>query len=311
VRVFLAGATGVIGRVLLPKLTASGRYQVTAMTRSADRAAGLRAQGAEPVVCDALDAAALATAVAEAQPEVVIHQLTNLPSRLEPRKYEQQLAATNRLRREGTRNLLAAAQAGGAKRILAQSIAFAYAPAGDWIKDEEAHLGTDAPAPMDQAIGAVAELERQVLHAAGTVLRYGYFYGPGTQFDPQGFYGELAGKRQFPIVGSGEGRWSFVHIEDAAQATVAALERGRPGVYNIVDDEPARVADWVPAFAAWVGAKPPLRVPTWLARLVAGRAGVEIMTRQRGASNAKAKRELGWSPGHPSWRDGFAATGDS
>ena len=160
---------------------------------------------------------------------------------------------------------------------------------------------------MGEAIGAVAELERQVLQAGGTVLRYGFFYGPGSQFQPDGFYGELARKRQFPIVGSGQGRWSFIHIEDAAEATMAALERGAPGVYNVVDDEPAPATEWTPVFAASVGAKAPFRVPGWLARLLAGRVAVEGMTNQRGASNAKAKGELGWSPRYASWRDGFDA----
>jgi nucleoside-diphosphate-sugar epimerase len=306
VRVFLAGATGVIGRVLLPKLTAAG-HEVTAMSRSADRADAIRQTGAEPVVCDALDAEALDSAVAGARPEAVIHQLTSLPSRLEPRKSATQLAATNRLRREGTRNLMAAAQAAGAERILAQSIGFAYAPEGGWVKDEDAPLGLHLPPPMGEAIGAVAELERQVLAAGGTVLRYGYFYGPGTGFDPDGYYAELARKRQFPIVGSGQARWSFIHVDDAAEATVAALGRGQPGVYNVVDDEPAEVRDWVPVFAESVGAKRPFRVPTWLARLIAGRVAVAGMTAQRGANNAKAKSELGWAPRHASWRDGFRA----
>jgi nucleoside-diphosphate-sugar epimerase len=313
VRVFLAGATGVIGRVLLPKLTAAG-HEVTAMTRSADRADAIRQAGAEPVVCDALDAEALDSAVAGARPEAVIHQLTNLPTRMEPRKFATQLAATNRLRREGTRNLVAAAQAAGAERLVAQSIAFAYVPEGDWVKDEEAPLGVNSPPPMDDAIGAVAELERLVLDRThhpegwvGIVLRYGYFYGPGTQFHSDGFSAELARKRQFPIVGSGQARWSFIHIEDAARATVTALERGQPGVYNIVDDDPAPVSEWVPVFVESVGAKRPFRVPAWVARVVAGRVAVEGMTRQRGASNAKAKRELGWTPKHPTWRDGFHA----
>jgi nucleoside-diphosphate-sugar epimerase len=277
------------------------------MTRAAERRDELRAAGAEPMVCDALDAEALSAAVAAARPEAVIHQLTSLPSRLEPRKYATQLAATNRLRREGTRNLMAAAQAAGVERILAQSIAFAYAPEGGWVKDENAPLGLQLPPPMGEAIGAVAELERQVLAAGGTVLRYGYFYGPGTGFYPDGYYAELARKRQFPIVGSGQARWSFVHVDDAAEATVAALDRGQPGVYNIVDDEPAQVRDWVPAFVESVGAKRPFRVPAWLARLIAGRVAVAGMTAQRGASNAKAKSELGWAPAHASWRDGFRA----
>jgi len=306
-KILVTGSAGFIGGYLVEELLDAG-HEVVGTTRAAQRADELRAAGAEPVVCDALDAEALMSAVTSARPQAVIHELTNLPTRMEPRKFGTQLAATNHLRREGTRNLVAAAQAAGAGRIVAQSIAFAYATEGDWIKSEDAPLGVDAQPPMGEAIGAVAELERQVLEAGGTVLRYGYFYGPGTQFHAHGFYGELARKRQFPIVGSGQGRWSFIHIDDAAQATVDALERGQPGVYNIVDDDPAPVSEWAPAFAASVGAKRPFRVPAWLGRLVAGRTAVEGMTQARGASNAKAKRELGWTPHHASWRDGFGAS---
>jgi nucleoside-diphosphate-sugar epimerase len=304
-RVLVAGATGVIGRVLLPKLIAAG-HEVTGTTRSAERAQDIRAMGAEPVVCDALDSEMIRQAVSGARPEAVIHELTSLPARLDPRKYRTQLAATNRLRREGTRNLVDAAQAAGAGRILAQSIAFAYEPSGDWVKDEDAPLAIGAPAPMDEAIGAVAELERLVLGAGGIVLRYGFFYGPGTSFAPDGYTAEMVARRRFPIIGSGEGRWSFIHIDDAAGATVAALERGRAGVYNIVDDEPAAVRDWLPVYAAALGAKAPVRLPAWLGRIFGGRVAVGGMTTQRGASNAKARRELGWAPAHASWRDGFS-----
>ena len=303
-RVFLAGASGVIGRSLVGLLSGAG-HEVTGMTRSASRAEQIRSRGAEAVVCDALDASAVSAAMAAARPEALIHELTELPARLDPRKYETQLAATNKLRREGTRNLLAAAGAAGVQRVLAQSIAFAYAPAGDWVKDETAPLALDAPAPMDAAVGAIADLESQVLAAGGIVLRYGFFYGPGTQFAPDGFYAELARKRRFPIVGSGEGRWSFVHVHDAAVATVAALQHGSPGVYNIVDDDPAPTREWVPAYASAMGAKRPFRVPAWVGRLGGGTAAVAGMTTQRAARNAKAKRELGWAPEHSSWRDGF------
>jgi nucleoside-diphosphate-sugar epimerase len=304
VRVFVAGATGVIGRVLVPKLITAG-HQVTGMTRSEEAAERLRARGARPVVCDALDAAALSAAVVASRPEAVVHELTNLPVRLDPRKYKRQLASTNHLRREGTANLVAAARAAGAERILAQSIAFAYEPSGDWVKDEDAPLALGSAPPMDEALGAVAELERQVLGVDGVVLRYGFFYGPGSSFAPDGYTAELVRKRRFPIVGSGEGRFSFIHVEDAAEATVLALERGSAGVYNIVDDDPAPVRAWLPVYAAALGAKPPRRLPTWLARVVAGRVAVDAVTAQRGASNAKAKRELGWSPARPSWRNGF------
>jgi nucleoside-diphosphate-sugar epimerase len=305
-KVFVAGATGVIGRSLLPRLCDAG-HEVIGMTRSAERADQVRALGARAVVGDALDADGLRTVVCDVGPDAVIHELTDLPKTLEPRKYKTQLVGTNRLRIEGTRNLVAAAQAAGARRLIAQSIAFAYKPVGGWVKDEEAPLALTAPPPMDAAVGAVAELEHQVLGADGIVLRYGLFYGPGTQFARDGFYAGFARRRMFPILGSGAGMWSFVHVDDAADATVAALERGDTGVYNIVDDEPAAARDWIPVFAAAVGAGRPLRAPAWVGRLVGGAVAVAGMTTQRAASNAKAKQELGWTPAHPSWRDGFAA----
>lgn len=305
-RIFLAGASGVLGHALTPLLLQAG-HQVTGMTRSDERAAQIQAQGAQAAVCNAFDAAAVRAAMLAAEPQAVIHQLTDLPTRLDPRKYDAQLAGTNRLRREGTRNLLAAAHQAGAERVVAQSIAFAYAPEGSWIKDEEAALALDAPPPMSDAVHAVADLERQVLEAGGTVLRYGYFYGPGTQFAPDGFYAELARQRRFPVIGSGDGHWSFIHVDDAAAATLAALERGSADIYNVVDDDPAPAREWVPAYAGALGARRPFRAPQWLGRLAAGPAALAGMTTQRGASNAKAKRELAWAPGHPSWRSGFGA----
>jgi 2-alkyl-3-oxoalkanoate reductase len=305
-RVFVAGASGVIGRSLIGRLLSAG-HEVTGMTRSAARAEEIRARGAQAVVVDALDAQALTEAVVAARPEAVIHQLTALPPKIHPRRYGEALAPTNRLRRDGTRNLVAAANAAGASRLVAQSIAFMYAPEGAWVKDKDAPLAIDAPPPMSEAVAAVVDLETQVLEAGGIVLRYGYFYGPGTQFGPDGFSAELARKRQLPVIGSGDACWSFIHVDDAAAATVAALEQGSSGVYNIVDDEPAPARDWVPVYAASVGAKPPRRLPAWLARLVGGPAGAAVMTTQRGASNAKATRELGWTPRYGSWRDGFRA----
>jgi len=243
-----------------------------------------------------------------AQPEAVVHLLTSLPPRLDYRDKEA-LAPTNRVRGEGTRNLVAAAKAAGVRRLIAESVAFFYAPEGDWVKDEEAPLFLDAPPPFGTAATALAELERQVLGAEGiegVVLRYGWLYGPGTYYAADGSLTEDARKRKAPVVGKGTGTFSFVQVEDAAAATVAALERGAPGAYNVVDDEPAPMREWAPAFAAAVGARKPLRVPAWLARLLAGPGAVAMATQLRGASNAKAKRELGWQPRYPSWRQGFA-----
>jgi nucleoside-diphosphate-sugar epimerase len=306
-KVFVAGASGAIGRPLIRQLLAAG-HEVTGMTRREENAEAIRAAGARAVVCDVFDAAGLKSAVREAAPEVVIHELTALPSRLDP-KAKDALAPTNRLRGEGTRNLIAAAKAAGALRLIAESVAFFYVPEGDWVKDEDAPAFGDAPGQFGEASKALADLERQVTGAEGLegiVLRYGWFYGPGTYYDHDGSQTEDFHKRRMPIVGKGTGTFSFIHVEDAASATVAAAERGDPGVYNVVDDEPAPMSEWVPVFAAAVGAKKPRRVPIWLARLVAGSAAVGMATGQRGAANAKAKRELGWQPRYASWRDGFA-----
>lgn len=306
-KVFVAGASGVIGRPLVRQLVAAG-HEVTGMTRSEDRAVEIRDAGAAAVVCDVFDAAALEAAVRAATPEVVIHELTALPARLDYKAKQDPLAPTNRVRTEGTRNLLAAAKAAGARRLIAQSVAFFYAPEGEWVKDEEAPLNLDAPGNFGTAAAALADLERQVSEAGGiegVVLRYGWFYGPGTYFDRVGSQTEDALKRRLPIVGRGDGTFSFVQVEDAAAATVAAVERGAPGTYNVVDDEPAPMREWVPVFCAAVGAKKPFRVPVWLARLIAGSAAVASATQLRGASNAKAKRELGWQPRYPSWRESF------
>jgi 2-alkyl-3-oxoalkanoate reductase len=308
VRVFVAGATGVIGSRLVPMSVEAG-HEVTGMTRSPERAKGLRALGAEPVVCDALDREALREAVAAARPEVVVHELTALPRAMDPRKMAGQLAANDLLRREGTRNLVAAALAAGARRIAAQSIAFAYAPSGTTVKTEEDPLYLDAPWPWRRTVGAVSELERLVTQTdgiEGVVLRYGHLYGPGTAYASDGAMAELVRKRGFPIGGDGAGVLSFVHVDDAARATVLALERGEPGIYNVVDDEPVAVREWLPAYAKALGARPPRHVPKLLLRLLAGRYAVHLATEARGASNAKAKRGFKWQPQYPSWRDGFA-----
>jgi 2-alkyl-3-oxoalkanoate reductase len=308
VRVFVAGASGAIGRPLVPRLVGAG-HEVTGMTRSERRAEAIEAAGARAAVLDVFDADALRRAFAEAPPEVLVHQLTSLPERFEPRKkglYD----ATSRVRTEGTRNLLAAASEAGTRRVVCQSIAFACRPAGEpQVLDESAPLFTDAAPPFGGATRAVEAMEGMVLGAPGIdglVLRYGWFYGPGTYYADDGATASEVRRRRFPIVGAGSGLFSFVHVDDAADATVAAAERGAPGVYNVVDDEPARMRDWLPVYAEAIGAKPPRRVPVWLARLVAGRMVADMATTLPGASNAKAKRELGWRPAHPSWRAGFA-----
>jgi nucleoside-diphosphate-sugar epimerase len=307
-RVFVAGATGAIGRPLVPKLVEAG-HEVSAMTRSPKRAAALRKAGARPAVADVFDEPQVQEAVAAASPEVIVHQLTALPSEGLDFRDPELYTETNRLRTEGTRILMDAGRASGARRFIAQSIAFAYAQEGDWVKDEDAPLVHDAAGHFAEVAGSLAELDQAVTGAddmEGLVLRYGFFYGPGTYYAPGGATARDVRRRRFPVVGKGDGVFSFVHVDDAADATVAAIKRGAPGVYNVVDDEPAPLRDWLPVFAEAIGARPPRRVPRWLARLSAGKEAVQFATSLRGASNAKAKRELGWRPRHPSWRQGFS-----
>ncbi|HWM64713.1 MAG TPA: NAD(P)-dependent oxidoreductase [Solirubrobacterales bacterium] len=305
-RVFVAGASGAIGRPLVRQLVAAG-HNVTGTTRRQERAEEIRAAGAKAVVCDVLDRPALDAAVKEAAPEVVVNQLTSLPQDFNPKKID--YGPTNRVREEGGDNLMQAALAVGARRYVTQSIAFIYAPEGDWVKDEEARPFEDAPPPFDEGEKAMLAHERQVLGTEGIeglVLRYGQFYGPGTYYTPgSGSIARQVEKRMLPLIGPGTGMASFIHVEDAAGATVAALDRGAPGIYNVTDDEPAPVTEWLPIYAEALGAKPPRRVPIWIARLVGGRMAVEFGVNLRGASNAKAKRELGWQPSYPSWRQGF------
>jgi 2-alkyl-3-oxoalkanoate reductase len=306
-RVFVAGASGAIGRPLVPKLIAAG-HEVTGMTRSEAKAEELRGAGARAVVVDVFDADALEAAMSEASPEVVVHQLTDLPARMNFRNKDL-YTGTNRLRTEGTRNLVRGARAAGAHRFVAQSIAFAYRSEGGPVKTEKDPLTDDAPPPFGSGVEALRELDRLVLGTeglGGLVLRYGFYYGPGTHYGPDGTVTKDVRKRRLPIVGAGTGVFSFIHVDDAADATVAAVERGAPGIYNIVDDEPAPLREWVPVLAEAAGAKPPRRVPLWVARLVAGGQAAEFAIGLRGASNEKAKRELGWQPAHPSWRTGFA-----
>ena len=306
-RVFVAGASGAIGRPLVRKLIAAG-HEVTGMTRSQARAEEVRAAGADAAVVDVFDADALRTEIDKASPEVIVHELTALPDRIDFRK-EDTYAATNRIRTEGTRNLIDAARTAGARRLVCQSIAFAYRTDGEGLKTEGDPLLEDAPGAFGSGVSALRDMEEMVLTCHGLdclVLRYGFFYGPGTYYAEDGTSTEDVRRRRMPIVGKGTGVFSFIHVDDAADATVAAVERGAPGVYNIADDEPAPMSEWVPVFAQAAGAKPPWRVPVWLARFVAGKDVSNFAVSLRGVSNEKAKRELGWRPAHPSWRSGFA-----
>jgi nucleoside-diphosphate-sugar epimerase len=308
-RVFLAGGTGALGRRLVPLLVAGG-HQVVGLTRSPERAEWLQRAGASAVIGDALDRATVMKAVVRAEPEVVVHELTafsKLGTNL--RRFEREVAETNRLRTEGTDVLRDAALAARVHRLVAQSFAgWTYARDGGPVKTEADPLDPRPLPPMRGAIDALRHHESAVLDVdglEGIVLRYGTWYGPGTSFARDGLYVREIRRRRFPIVGDGAAVWSFVHIDDAACATIAAIERGSPGVYNIVDDEPAPVAIWLPELAAAIGAKPPRRVPVWLGRLFAGELAILVMTELRGSSNAKAKRGLDWQPGYTSWREGF------
>jgi nucleoside-diphosphate-sugar epimerase len=308
-RVFVAGATGAIGKQLVPRLVEAG-HEVHGMTRSESKQAMLHEHGAVPVIADALDPDQVAEAVGRAKPDVIVHQLTAIPAKLDLRHFDRDFALTSRLRTEGTDHLLSAGQAVGVRRFVAQSHILAYARTGGPVKSEEDPFDRSPAREMRETLAAIRHLEEAVLGARwteGIVLRYGHFYGPGTSLAPGEEQLELVRKRKFPLVGDGGGVWSFIHIADAAEATVAALERGSRGVYNIVDDDPAPVAKWLPALAEELGAKKPVRVPRFVGRLFAGEASVVMMTEVRGASNAKAKRELGWHPAHPSWRQGLAA----
>jgi nucleoside-diphosphate-sugar epimerase len=282
------------------------------MTRSASKQDLVRSLGARPAVADALDPDAVAQAVASAEPEVIVHQLTSLSGDFDMRHIDRFFESTNRLRTEGTDHLLAAARAVGARRFVAQSYAgWPLARTGGPVKGEDAPFDPDPPDQLRTMMAAIRHVEEAVIGASwleGIVLRYGGFYGPGTTLsaDPTASHSAAIRKRQFPVVGDGGGVWSFIHIADAAAATAVAVERGERGVYNVVDDEPAAARDWMPVLADELGAKPPRKVPRWIGRLLAGEAATIMMTEVRGASNEKAKRELGWKPRYASWRQGFA-----
>ena len=303
--ILIAGATGAAGRALIPLLTANG-HTVTGTTRTDAKAGALRALGANAQVMDGLDAASVKAAIDATQPDVIVHQMTALTG-IDMKNIDKAFHLTNRLRTEGTEHILAAAEG---KLVVAQSFAgWPYARTGGRIKTEADPLDPTPPKGIRETHAAIRRLESLVTQAGGIVLRYGGFYGPGSGMSKDGGEQvEMIRRRQFPLVGNGEGIWSFLHTDDLATATLAAIESGRPGeIYNIVDDEPAATKDWLPYLAETIGAKPPRKVPAWLARIVASPAAVAMMTESRGASNAKAKAELGWQPTHPSWRQGFPA----
>jgi 2-alkyl-3-oxoalkanoate reductase len=303
-RMFIAGASGAIGRRLIPMLVARG-HDVIGTTRTPDKADQLAALGARPVVVDALDRDQVIKAVIDAQPDVLIHQMTAIGA-INYRNIDSSFALTNRLRTEGTNNLLAAADAAGVRRFVAQSFTgWPNQRAGGPVKTEQDPLDPQPLAGSEQTIAAIRHVESTVESSGAVVLRYGGFYGPGNGLSQGGDVLEMVRKRRLPIVGGGTGVWSFIHIDDAAGATAVAAETAPPGLYNIVDNQPAPVREWLPYLASVIGAKPPLRLPAWLLRPVLGPMGIAAMTTVRGSSNAKARRELGWEPTFPSWRQGF------
>jgi 2-alkyl-3-oxoalkanoate reductase len=304
-RVFVAGASGVIGSRLVPRLIERG-HEVVATTRRPEKGESLRALGATVALMDGLDAASVGEAVARAEPDVIVHQMTALTGVSELRRFDAEFATTNELRTRGTDYLLAAADAVGVRRFVAQSYTgWPNERIGGAVKTERDPLDTHPPSQQRRSIAAIGYLERAVTTSSpeGLVVRYGSLYGPGTSMANE--YAQLIRLRKLPLVGQGTGVWSFIHADDAAEATLRAVESGDPGLYNIVDDDPAPVATWLPYLAAVLGAPPPHRVPVWLARFVIGDVGVSVMTRVRGSSNAKARRELGWEPRWRSWRSGF------
>jgi nucleoside-diphosphate-sugar epimerase len=306
--VFIAGAAGAVGRTLIPTLTAGG-HTVTGTTRSETKAEELRALGARAVLMDGLDRASVLRAVAEAAPDAIVHQMTALSGDLDLRNPDKTFAVTNRLRTAGTEHLLAAAAETGVGRIVAQSYAgWPYARTGGPVKTEADPLDPDPPRGLRETHAAIRRLEDLVTGVGGVVLRYGGFYGPGTGLAPGGDQFEMVRRRKFPLIGDGAGVWSFAHTDDVATATIAALERAPAGeIYNVCDDDPAPVREWLPFLARSLGAGTPRRIPAWLARALVTPGAVVMMTEARGASNAKAKAQLGWTPAWPTWREGFAA----
>lgn len=307
-RVLIAGATGAVGSRLVPLLVAAG-HQVTGLTRTSAKAAEIERTGARAAVADAFDGRLLRRIVIDARPEVVVHEMTALANASDLTHFDRAFAMTNRLRKEGLDHLLAAARESGVRRVVAQSFCgWPYARTGGPVKTEGDPLDANPPREFRNTLDAIRHLEGSVAGAAdmeGLVLRYGAFYGPCSGLFDVPMVDQLR-RRRVPMLGDGGGWWSFVHLDDAAAATALAIAGGAPGIYNIVDDKPAPVSEWLPALAAMLGAKPPLRIPRWLARIAVGEHMVAMMTENRAGSNIKARRELGWSPKHPSWRTGFA-----
>jgi 2-alkyl-3-oxoalkanoate reductase len=307
-RVFVAGSTGAVGKFLVPHLVQNG-HEVVALVRDAQKAKALEVMGAQVALADALNKEELTAAIRRTEPEVIIHQLTALTGVGNFKKLDEEFALTNRFRTEVTDTMLAAARLVGTRRFIAQSFCgWPFAREGGPVKTEEDPLDPNPPASFSKILAAIRYLEdtvRKTTNLQALALRYGFFYGPGTGIAKDGLIVELVRKRRLPIVGDGAGIWSFIHISDVARATVAAVSHGDPGIYNVVDDEPAPVSTWLPALAEAVGAKPPYKVPVWLGKLAIGGGGVSMMTKIRGGSNAKAKRELGWQLDYPSWRRGF------
>ena len=307
-KILIAGATGAIGQRLVPLLVFRG-HQVVATTRTPDKLGTLRSWGAAPVLMDGLDENSVMQAVTSTRPDVIVHEMTALSNMRSLKKLDDEMAITNRLRTEGTRYLIDAALAAGVQKFVVQSYAgWPNQRVGGRVKTEADSLDATPPSSMSRTLEAIKTLEHTVLTTPalnGVVLRYASLYGPGTSISSTGFIVEMVRGRKFPLVGNGAGVWSFVHVNDAARATERAIERGAPGLYNICDDEPAEVATWLPELARVLGAKPPVHLPAWIGRLAIGEAGVSMMTKIRGSSNAKAKRALGWELEFPSWRDGF------
>jgi len=308
-RIFVAGASGAVGRRLIPMLVSAG-HSVTGLTRTAAKAEAIKRMGAQPVVADGLDAEAIRVAIGSTRPEIIIHQMTDLSAATDLRHFDREFANSNALRTRGTEHLLAASREAGVRRFIAQSYCgWPFARTGGPVKTETDELDPDPPQEFRRTLQAIQYLERTVAGSSkpeGIVLRYGSFYGPGTgMFAP--VMVEQLRHRRVPLIGDGGGWWSFLHVDDAASAAVKAIDHGKAGgIYNIVDDDPAEVRQWLPALAHALGAKPPFHLPAWIARLLAGEHLVMMMTQGRAGSNARARRELDWEPAHPSWRQGFA-----